>query len=503
MKLTSLLPLLILCHLTQALAAVPTTPARYLERIEVAPDGWTFREAISHRAFVPFGTNYTPAWSGWAPDYLSAERFDAPRIEADFAKMEALGVNVCKIVFSARRMLPDPQSPDKVTLDAGCLARVAQVTDIAGRHGIRLLWTLSPDWHGFPAWFDREGRWYGDGTRSILSQFWRQFAARFKNDGRVFGYSFCVETALDSWAHPVALAQWRDWAGAKYGTLAAANKAWGTAYARWDAVPVAGHDGANAPDWQQQPEGTDANENKTNDPFLYDFLLFREFCAFRYMHAQARAVKQVDPHALTSMGFVQWNPLLRCHWGPNNDGPGQGPEYNAREMAKTFDFVGIHFYPVYPNGNDETQLCYLELWARWAFAGKPVLLEEFNQPPAAKNIMWCPRLIERSRRFVSGWLVWTFQDVPKSDNVTEVCGLLDEAGKVTPWGEQYMRMAGEVKGWKLTRQPAARVVPVDKKFLYTASHYRDVIESLLKGDTQTVDFQMESNASIDQLLRQP
>lgn len=473
-----------------------------MERIEVAPDQWTFREAASGLPFVPFGVNYTPAWSGWAPDYLSAERFDRERITADFRHMQELGVNVCKVVFSMRRMFPEPAAGVRPAPDPGTLERVDQLLQIAGSCGIRLVVTLESTWHGTPEWFDREGSWYGEGVRDILGDFWHMLASRYRGDGRVFAWSFCVEAELDRWDSPAAVEAWHEYLAGRYTSVETLNSAWNSAHASFDEVPMPFFDGRNAHDWANHPEGTDENENRTNDPFLYEFLLFREFAAVRYMHAQACAVKKADPGALCTMGFIQWNPILRSQeFHKKHESPIEGPEFNVREMARVFDYVGIHFYPVYPGGDEATQLKYLEIWSRWAYAGKPVVLEEFNMYPAEHNPRWCSTVIEQSRRYLSGWMVWAFQNVPDSDDITKVCGLLNESEELTPWGEKFKALAPEVKSWRLVREAPVRVVHADKKFLYTSGRYREFLHSLLSADSQTVDFHMESNAAVDHLIR--
>ncbi|MGI8908905.1 MAG: beta-galactosidase [Candidatus Sumerlaeaceae bacterium] len=498
MRVFSTVIMMVACAARLSGTATSTT----LERIEVAPDHWTFRESQSHRPFVPFGVNYTPSWSGWAPDYLSTEKFDIERITADFDRMRDLGVNVCKVVFSGKRMLPDPQTSDGAVLDNGCLQRFDQVLAIAAQRGVRLLATFEIAWHGgAPNWFNQNGRWFGARPRRTLVDFWKQFATRYRDDGRIFAYSFCVETALRDWDTTASLDAWRDWAKVRYGTIPIANAEWGTTFTEWAQIPAAGVDGKNSPDWRARPEGTDENENKTNDAFLYDFMLFREHAAFHYMVSQTRAVKSVDPQALCTMGFIQWG-ILHRSYGKTYEGPLFGIEYNAHELARAFDFVGIHFYPTFTaDRGDETQLQCLELWARWAFRGKPVILEEFNMYPVERNPVWCEKAIRHSQRYVSGWLTWTFQNVPNSDDITKVCGLYDAGDNLTAWGTKFRELSAEVRGWKLEREKSLRTVRADKKFLLTSGRYHDFLDELLASDSQAVDFHMESNPSIDRLLR--
>lgn len=470
------------------------------ERIEVAPDHWTFREANSHKRFVPFGVNYTPAWSGWAPDYLSAEKFDHGRIDADFREMEKLGLNVCKVVLTGNRVLPDPQTSAGVVLDSGCLDRFEQVVRIADADHIRLITTVEIGWHGYPDWFTREGGWFGQGNRRIVADFWRKFAAKYRGDGRIFAYSFCVETAMRDWDTTAAIAAWREHAKSKYATIERANETWGTTFTEWNRVPAPGFDGKNTPDWRSHAEGTDENENKTNNPFLYDFMLFREQAAFQWMYNLSLAVKSVDPHALCSMGFIQWG-ILQRSFGKTHEGPLFAIEYNPHELAQAFDFVGIHFYPTVPNDwSFPRQLKCLEIWARWAYRQRPVILEEFNMY-GADNAAWCETAIRKSRGYLSGWLTWTFQNVPNSDDITRQCGLLDAQGNLTTWGRKCKEMAPEVKTWKLKRHPPERIVRADKKFLFTSSHYRDFLDQLLTTDTCSLDYDMAPNPDIERMLR--
>jgi hypothetical protein len=499
MSLRRLLPAAIsLCAVASTARAADAPPSP--ERIAVAPDAWSLQTAVSKNPWVPWGVNYTPGWAGWAPDYFSDTRWDEARVAADFDTMRGLGVNCVKVVLGFERALPDPQPAGAAAPCEAALKRLDRMLVIAGERGIRILVTLHPDWYGGTRWYHGGGGMYGPGSHRILESFWSQVIPRYRGDGRILAWSFSVETHLAGWGAGAALEAWRTWAKEQYGTVEKANAAWKTSLASWDELKAPAGDGLNAADWRKQPEGTGANENRTDDPFYYDFLLFREFAAFRFMYLQSCAIKAADPVALTTMGFVQWNPILRTLWKPFHEGPVQGTEFSTREMAKAFDLLGIHFYPVYPGGDEEKQLRYLEAWARWAYAGKPVILEEFNQPPAARNIAWCPRVVERSKGLVCGWLVWTFRDTVPSDHVTEVCGLLDREGKPTPWAERFRELGRAVAAEKPVHRAPTRAVKVDKRRLYTSGAYRELLDGLLAAPDRDVQFELESNASIDRLV---
>ena len=488
-------------------SAVGTLPSSGMERVEVSSDNWTFRGAESKRPFVPFGVNYTPAWSGWAPDYFADGVWDRAKVERDFDDMARLGVNVVKVAFSYRRTLPDPQAAGDVRPYQPVLDRIDEMLDIAGKRGIRLILTFNAGWHGFPAWYEEGGGWFGPGSHDIVSAFWKRFAREHRGDGRIFAYSFCVEMdneITNGWKTPEALANFRAWLRREYDdSLERLNAAWKTTYPSWDAIAIPGFDGYNATDWKNHPEGTDANENKTGDRHLYDYLLFREYAQFRFVHFQAQAIKAEDPGALCTMGLIQWQPFLRQIFDPVNEGPIRGPEGNAKEMAKALDCLGIHFYPVLPLGEeqDDIQLGYLELWARYAHAGKPVLLGEFNAGPEDRNARWVERVIRRTRGVVSGWMVWTFQNVQPSDNITEACGLIDAQRRPTALGRRFPRLSAEVQKWKLKRKPSGRIERLDKMELFTSGNYRRMIDrKLFETYEYGTDFAIESNRSIDRLI---
>ena len=80
-----------------------------LEKIEIAPDNWTFRGAETKELFVPFGVNYTPGewaknWRFWYPDYFAKDVWDEQKVRDDFKLMASFGVNITKVALPYDRM---------------------------------------------------------------------------------------------------------------------------------------------------------------------------------------------------------------------------------------------------------------------------------------------------------------------------------------------------------------------------------------------------------------
>ena len=472
----TILILLAACLIFSSNPALASHTSR-LRIIEVAPDHWTFRERGTHHPFVPFGVNYTPDWAGWAPDYLQTIRNDPDQIDRNFAAMQKLGVNICKAAIHTNEVLPDPQNPGHVSPDPGYMSRALQLTDIAARHKIRIIWTLAA-WGGRPDWFTQNGGEFGKIPREILSQFWQKFAGMYRNDGRVFAFSLGLEkSTLSEWTDPrFALPSWQREAQKLYPALQDANKSWGTGFASWGDV-------------QPSPQNISAPINAQQMRFRYDYLLFLESEACRYLQVQEEAIKSADPTSLVTCGVIQWGPLLRPSFNSITD-------YNIREMSRFLDYVSIHFYPLYPNGDDTVQIRYLQNLMRWAYTGKPVVLEEYDMFPADRNAVWNQKLILATRNLVSGWLCWTFQNVPHSDGITEVCGLINDFGNRTAWGKEFQRLAPQVKIYHLVRQAPAFIVHADLEKLCTSPDYADFLAGLVQKDAN-VDFSTDHNPLLD------
>ena len=78
---------------------------RPLPKVRIAMDGRTF-ETEAGKPFVPFGVNYHPPGTGWAPQVW--KQFDAEATRKDFARMKELGINCVRVFLSYGSFYTDP-----------------------------------------------------------------------------------------------------------------------------------------------------------------------------------------------------------------------------------------------------------------------------------------------------------------------------------------------------------------------------------------------------------
>jgi len=455
-----------------------------MEFIQIADDGWRFETARTHQPFVPWGVNYFTVGSDWAPDMWSDEHFRPDKVRQDFKTMGKLGVNVAKVIFPAKRIIKVHKN--KVELNRKVLKRFEVMRQAAKQNNIRLIVTLSPGWLGLPTkWFS----FTSDRTREILATFWSEFSRKYRNDPLIMGYSLAVEMDIHMWKELEE--PWREWLRDTYGDIAALNDAWKSQNKNFDSIAVPGQDGKNSEDWWLHAEGTPENENLTNDPRLYDFQRYRRELARLYIKPQYDALKRAAPKQLVSFGLVQWSAFVRHSGAGDHEGPIGAFPFDPRAIIDVQDYLAPHFYPCYPAADLDTQFRYAQLWLRYCYAGKPLVLEEFNY--GADNAGYCRKLVEMTRDDASGWMVWTFQNYPNSDGVTEVCGLIDEAGELTEWGRAFQEMGPEVKSWNLRRRSPTRTIVLPERWLLTSGQYRREIDFLIRNTshTEAIDFELK------------
>ena len=70
-------------------------------------DGRTF-ETEAGKPFVPFGVNYHPPGTGWAPQVW--KQFDTEATRKDFARMKELGINCVRVFLSYGSFYTDPEA---------------------------------------------------------------------------------------------------------------------------------------------------------------------------------------------------------------------------------------------------------------------------------------------------------------------------------------------------------------------------------------------------------
>jgi hypothetical protein len=414
------------------ISLIVTASSAQLPKVRIAKDGRTF-VTEDGKPFVPFGVNYYRPGTGWAPQIWKT--FDADATRKDFARMKELGVNCVRVFLTYHSIHFEPGE-----LNTNGIAKFDQFLDIAEKAGIYVHPAGPEFWEGPPHW--KPVALEDERTLNYTCEFWKKFAARYRNRHVIFAYDLKNEPTI-SWNNDIIVRRWNEWLKNKYGTVEGLNHAWHTNSAvAFGSIRV--------------PKPHDA----LKDPELLDFQHFREDVADEWTRRQVEAIKAGDPDALTAVGFLQTSVPSRF-WGGIEDFTGFVPDRQARYL----DFLEIHFYPSEGGGfeyrtkaNELANLAYLEGIVREvAKAGKPVVMAEFGwyggkekpkfdhgaHPLATEEqqASFLKNEIETSAGFVVGWLNWGLYDHPEATDCSELTGLLGVDGHIKAWGKAFQELS--------------------------------------------------------------
>lgn len=421
-----------------------------LPKISIAPDGRSFVTAEG-KPFVPFGINYYRPGTGWAPQVW--KQWDAEATRRDFKLMREHGVNCVRVFLSYGSQYWTPGE-----LNADGIKKFDEFLAIAEEHGIYVHPTGPDHWEGLPKWA-RADRVADEKNLAALESFWRLLAARYKNRPVIFSYDLRNEPEV-AWNNPVMQEKWPRWVINKHGSREKAFAAWNLAPA--DALPI--------PEIEKEPRKA----------LLLDYHRFREDIADEWTRRQTQAIKSADPHALVTVGLIQWSvPSVLPRVGHYSG-------FHPRRQAPLVDFLSVHFYPLaegayqYRDAADEEKnLAYLHSVVREVAApGKPVVIGEFGwygggkptfdngRHPAAteeQQAQWCRKLVETTRPLACGWLNWGFYDQPEAGDVSQMTGLLKSDGTPKAWGREFKKIASTAttNPPKFAPEPGAPALPWD------------------------------------------
>jgi hypothetical protein len=407
-----------------------SSTAATLSKVDVAPDRRGFIRETGKR-FVPFGVTYYQPGTGWAPQLW--KQFDAEATRKDLMRLHEFGGNCVRVFLSFGSFYATPGQLSREGLD-----KFEQFLKLAEEAGLYVQPTGPDHWEGLPLWAQGD-RLADDKILTALEQFWRFFAARYRNRNVIFAYELLNEPEV-AWDTPTMRDKWKAWLITKYGVPANLQQAWNK--------PA----GTNQADWPLPP-----SKNTAAGKELLDYQHFREELAEQWTRRQVKAIKSADPQALVTVGLIQWSvPLCLA-------GSFQYSGFRPEQQADLLDFLEVHFYPLaggfYEYETEESEvrnLAYLERVvnevARW---GKPTVLGEFGwygggklsiageHRPATEQqqARWCRLAVETTAGKVCGWLNWGFHDDPDATDVSQLTGLLTEQGKEKAWGRVFRELA--------------------------------------------------------------
>ena len=430
--------------------------------IKVSDDNWRFVHAATGEYFVPIGCNYFPSGIGWAPRVW--EMFNPGVMEADFSTMGGMGMNIIRVFLTMKSFMPEdgmvsPQAMEKC----------GKLLDMAGKHGIRVIYSGPSLWEGSPQWAsdilkEKNSYFVNDKILSNLANFWMEFGKAFSGRPELFSIDLQNEPYLE-WDLSLHLDKWRNFLKEKYGSVAALNDAW-----RGSAAAVPGSwDGVAIPD----------DANSLNDPAIWDYQLFRNKLSRGFTLTCVNAIRAHDDNHMISIG---------CHQGTVPfDGwtPSRYFVFDPHYIGDLLDYVSLHLYPFDENmdlyaspENYEKNMAMLQASLAYMDIGKPVVLEEYGlygggAPPKVwwrkpfdtysqkQQADWTLESMDRTKGLCCGWLNWGLKDYAESKDSTRYSGFFDDSGELKEMGRRFPAEAAAARLWAQNNPKPAREARID------------------------------------------
>jgi hypothetical protein len=513
-KATTAAALLLLC------LSAPANPEA--EFIGVAPDHWGFETSVSRTRFVPFGANFVLSEKRYL-NLFGPGVYDRQLCEHVLAAVEDLGFNTVKVFLPIGHVLPDPQAPGEARIAPGYLDNLEDFLRLAGRHHIRVVVCLA-SWGGNNLkWWHQGGEYFGRhpwrsdpgiDSLEVLGRFWTRLCSRLRDNPVVFSYTPAVEWEFPAgnltWTPPSkqygrlesapGLFYWRAFLKARYhGALAELNRAYGTTYEDFGAVPIVDF-------------SYDFKLKRYADPEakILDYQDFREWASRRYFEPQIATVRAADRrhmvtisnHSRRAIGL--WEGAARYFCG-----------FEVPEQSDLVDYLTTHDNQsqsrLKPGETIEDVVHQLVLGARFcnAFARKPLMIEEFTfaAPDPNRVADYQARMVFGTVGHASGWMNWYIQ-FPHEPNAADTPGadhsaILDDELRPTPWGLRARDLIAQLRRLDLARLPPKTTIALDRK-KELVPHALGAQLRIASGWTNypsPIDFMWPSNKWIDLRLQ--
>lgn len=451
------------------------------ELIRVTSDHWGFETSISKTRFVPFGANFVLNEKRYL-NLFGPGIYDRERYECGLAALSELGFNTVKVFLPIAQVLPDPQVAGQARIAPGYLDNLEEFLRLAHRHRIRVVVCLAcwggndiKWWHEGGEYFGRRP-WRSDtgiDSLDVLSHFWTQLATRLRNDPAVFSYSPTVEWTFPAgnltWTPPghqygrletaPGLFFWRAFLQARYDSIADLNRAYGTAYDSFHAVPIVDFD-------------YDSKAKRYKDPAaeVLDYQDFREWASRRYLKPQIAAIRAADPTHLVTIAndsrraIGLWEGAARYFCG-----------FEVPEQSDLVDYLVMHDNhsqsELKPGQTIEDVVHSSIVQARFCNARvrKPLIIEEFTfAAPDPERVADCQaKMVLGTVGHASGWMNWYLQFPHNPDEAdtpaTDRSAVLDDSFRPTPWGLRARDLITQLRTMDLSRLPPKTVIELDRQ----------------------------------------
>ncbi len=412
------------------------------EFIKVAGDSWHFETETTGRPFIPFGVNYYDPGSYHDTPYSAFDvigAFDSVSVDRQLAKIHNLGANIIRIFLSVVSF-----EPDLFVLNESSFQKLDKLIKIAKKHRLRIIFDVINDWEGDPGW--QSWDYYADETTLQGYEFYLEaLGARYKDEPAIFSWSLQNEPYVRGPSSGIMGDLWIPYTQFKYGSEANLSAAWSD-------YPQSGETWDNI----KQPEAAVYDPlNTPGDQRLYDYQLFREDIAYNWVRRLSHALRLNDPKHMISIGLDQHSVPIK-NAVPERTYTG----FNPRKIAHFLDYTSIHAYNWWDASTVST---FIEAIARYSFANKPVVVEEYNLREAGSTVS---PLLDSS----SGWLHWAAfatEGFEWNDN------LFDLSENVTPLGQTFRSIADTIYNTVPTRAPDVAWLDIDLKQALTSVDYQN------------------------------
>jgi hypothetical protein len=354
---------------------------------------------------------------------------------------------------------------------------------LARHHHIRVVVCLAC-WGGNGIkWWHEGGEYFGRNpwrrdpgidTLDVLARFWMQLGARLRDNPTVLSYTPAVEWAFPAgnltWTPPgeqygrletaPGIFYWRAFLKERYdSSIADLNRAYGTNYTNFQAVPVVDYT-------------YDFKARRYADPpaKILDYQNFREWASWRYFKPQIAAIRAADPRHLVTLSnhsrraIGLWEGAARYCTG-----------FEVPEQSNLVDYLTTHdnrSQSELKRGQSIQDVIHDSIvQARFcnARARKPLIIEEFTFAASDPS-----RVADGQANMVlgtvghaSGWMNWYLQ-FPRESNEADTPGadrsaVLDDDFRPTLWGLRARDLIAQLSKLDLSRLPPKTTIVLDRQ----------------------------------------
>lgn len=449
-----------------------------MKPVRIAADRWNFELDGTHEPITPLGGNML---NDVHPSHGTLfDRFDPDDCDRRFGRMAELGLNCLRQAIGVNHVFAPGAG-----LRAEGLRHWDTFIGLAEKHGVYLM--PVGGYLGGGDWFDAAR--LADQGRALDEScaFWEAFAGHYAGHPAIWAWDLRNELTYALTEHMTVEGRtvpanadamlkdrWPAWLEARYGTVEAMNRAYGTRQASFAALP-----------------GSVNFVEKPFDLCAYDFRCYLNRRGYDWCRRQCAVIRAVAPGQMIVSGNNSW--LF-----PDMDLLLANGFHNIA-LHDLFDFITIHPYPApqcLPTGHGDPLDGgkALEFWlnacismARIDYFGKPVVVQEFGWYGGGTGRFLCRlpfrteqehadytrRLMTTLLPHVNGFINWPTMDMPGIDEISNHGGIFTHDAKPKALAAVYADLAREQRGKRLVRPRGTKTLTYSLLGLYTSRPYQD------------------------------